>query len=391
MNTQSTPLKCIALLTLALAVSAGCKSKASDGQGTSTEAPGSSASAASVSPAAQTATAAKDTAQPRTITEITKRAVADVKASSEQACHGARYAFDGWPTTSWTEDSPGDGTGEWVEATLVPGTFVEYVDVSGGWFTKRSNRLFDAWDKNNVFQTMKLTWDGGEETVEFNRFTDKGRRKRVKIGKAVKSLKLTAVAVNKGTYNDLCLDDIWIFGSIAGAPPADPAVCSDAPPAACPDGLFMAMASAALPSKTREVVEKLGSDSTLYGVEIANDKKLGVGILARNKCQAEKIAKFLGPEVGAAQCTALDLQAFVDAVTAESFCDKYVSCMCGIAMGLKGADKEAEAQTSCTRARALITNNDNNQCRNDLLEVKTWLNVLRAFNANTPIPCTCQS
>ncbi len=330
-------------------------------------------------------------AEVRTVTEITKSAVADVKASSEQACHGARYAFDGWPTTSWTEDSPGDGTGEWVEATFVPGTFVEYVDVSGGWFTKRSNRLFDAWDKNNVFQTMKVTWDGGEETVEFNRFTDKGRRKRVKIGKAVKSLKLTAVAVNKGTYNDLCLDDIWIFGSISGAPAPEASACADAPPAACPDGLFMAMGSAALPSKTKEVVEKLGSDSTLYGVEIANDKKLGVGLLARNRCQADKITSILGPDVGAPQCAALEVQSFVDAVTSESFCDKYVSCICGIAMGLKGADKEAEAQTSCTRARALITKNDNNQCRNDLLEVKTWLNVLRVYNADTPIPCTCQS
>jgi len=368
----------LSLFTLALPVS--CKSK-------SDEAPASSATAAMS--AAPTATAVA--AAPRTVNEVTKRAVVQVKASSEQACHLAGYAFDGWPTTSWTEDSPGDGTGEWLEATLAEGTFVEYLEVSAGWFTKRSNRAFDAWDKNNTFRTMKLTWDGGEATVEFNRYTDKGRRKRVKVGKAVKTLKLTAVAVDKGTFNDLCLDDIWIFGSIAGAPPQDPAACSDAPPAECPDGMFMAMASAAVPSKTKEVVEKLGTDATLYGVEIANDKKLGVGLIARNKCQAEKIARILGPEVGSPQCSALEPLAFVDAVTAESFCSKYVSCICGIAMGLKGSDKEAEALTDCGRARDLITKNDDAQCRNDLIQVKTWLNVLRAYNPSTNIPCTCQS
>jgi serine/threonine protein kinase len=148
---------------------------------------------------------------PAPVREITRLCVQSFNASSEQEAHPARHAFDGVPATAWSEDVPGDGAGQWLEAKLRPHTWVSRLEVSGGWSAKTSAGA-DLWAINATFRAMRVSWDGGEAIVRFDRKTDRGKKKRVEINAATSSVRLTALEVDRGNFRDLCLDEVVIFG-----------------------------------------------------------------------------------------------------------------------------------------------------------------------------------
>jgi eukaryotic-like serine/threonine-protein kinase len=153
-------------------------------------------------------------AAPQPISDVTRLCRTATRASSEAPDHPAAHAFDGIPSTAWTEGAPGAGEGEWVEAELRPGTFVSEVEVSGGWAVKTSSGV-DLWTHNSTFRRMRVSWDGGEKVIAFDHKSDRGKRKRVKVGATTRSIRITAIEVDHGRFKDLCLDEVAIFGRCA--------------------------------------------------------------------------------------------------------------------------------------------------------------------------------
>jgi len=150
-------------------------------------------------------------ARPTPDANIARLCRTGARASSAAPDHPAEHAFDGVPATAWTEGAPGPGAGEWVEAELRPGTFVSAVEVSGGW-ALRTGAGVDLWTHNSTFRRMRVSWDGGEREVTFDRKNDRGRRKRVEVGAVTRTLRITALEVDRGRFADLCLDDVAIYG-----------------------------------------------------------------------------------------------------------------------------------------------------------------------------------
>jgi hypothetical protein len=138
--------------------------------------------------------------------------VSSIEASSSLEDHSASMAFDGLRRTAWTESVKGDGTGQWLEAKLRPGTWVSEVRVSGGWSSRVESHSVDLWKHNNTFRKMRVSWKGGEALVPFDRNKDRGVTKRVPVGATIPSIRLTAVEVDHGRFNDLCLDEVVIRG-----------------------------------------------------------------------------------------------------------------------------------------------------------------------------------
>lgn len=157
--------------------------------------------------------------------------------ASEQKDHTAIDAFDESPKTAWNDDAP-DGTNQWVEARLQTGTFVDHVEVGGGWSSTADNGQSDLWTLNSSFKTMKVTWEGGSADVTFARDANRGVKKTVKIGAVTSFVRFTATAVDRGKYKDLCLDDAIVYGSCPSpAAPRAPVARAAAPtPAKQPTG-----------------------------------------------------------------------------------------------------------------------------------------------------------
>ena len=169
----------------------------------------------------QPATAASPAAPPSASTappsvrDITRLCRSGVRASSQKPGHPAAHAFDGIPETAWTEAAPGDGAGQWVEADFRPGTWVSEVEVSGGWSVKTSSGA-DLWKLNSTFRRMRVSWDGGEQVVTFDRKTDRGKHKTVEINARTQHVRITALEVDRGPFLDLCLDEVAVFGRCPG-------------------------------------------------------------------------------------------------------------------------------------------------------------------------------
>lgn len=143
--------------------------------------------------------------------DITRLCRTGVRASSQKPGHPAAAAFDGVPETAWTEASPGDGAGQWVEADFRPGTWVSEVVVGGGWSATTGSGT-DLWKLNTTFRRMLVSWDGGEHVVTFNRKTDRGKRKEVEVNAHTQHIRITALEVDRGPFLDLCLDEVVIYG-----------------------------------------------------------------------------------------------------------------------------------------------------------------------------------
>jgi hypothetical protein len=167
---------------------------------------GSGSAASSAQPPASTVASA-----PAPLRDVTRLCRTGVRASSQREAHPAEHAFDGSSGTAWTESAAGDGVGAWIEASLRPGTFVSSIEVGGGWSFETSSGV-DLWQHNNTFRKMRVSWDGGERIVEFDRARDRGRKKPIEVGATTRSVRITALEVDRGRFSDLCLDEVAIFG-----------------------------------------------------------------------------------------------------------------------------------------------------------------------------------
>ena len=70
----------------------------------------------------------------------------------------------------------------------------------------------DLWEINTSVRVMKVSWDGGEDTVSFQRSTDRGKKKKLEIGARTSKLRFTAEAVAVGKFEELAIDDHNLFG-----------------------------------------------------------------------------------------------------------------------------------------------------------------------------------
>ena len=149
---------------------------------------------------------------PHVATDITRLCMQKASASSHSEDHPPSLAFDGSNQTAWSESDPGDGTGQWIEAHLKPGTWVAEVHVRGGWASRVKSHSLDLWKHNNSFRAMRVSWQGGEQNVHFDRNKDRDVSKRVWVGAHTPQLRFTATEVDRGRFDDLCLDEIVIRG-----------------------------------------------------------------------------------------------------------------------------------------------------------------------------------
>jgi hypothetical protein len=242
---------------------------------------------AAASASASAAAAAKPAPPPSG--DVTLTCFVSAQASTEQKSHPAAHAFDEDVQTAWNDSAP-DGTGQWVETRLRPGTFVDHVDVGGGWSASTSDGKTDLWPLNSSYKTMHVTWEGGAADVQFNRATDRGVKKSVPIGTVTTFVRFTATAVDRGKYADLCLDDAIVFGSCA-------ADC-DGPANACADTMFVQLA---IPQPTTaETYDYPLTRTMLKGhpdfvgarvVEVTRNGQRVMGAVVKNRCQADAIVR----------------------------------------------------------------------------------------------------
>lgn len=244
---------------------------------------------------AATAAPASDKA-PAAARNITADCVESARASSEDRKHPAMHAFDERPTTAWNESAGGDGAGEWVEAKLRPGTYVSYVEVGGGWSATSQPGNVDLWEHNNSFRKMKVTWDQGSAEVTFDRSTDRGKKKRVEVKAPTTALRFSAIEVDRGRFNDLCLDDVLIYGEYDG-PKGPVDECKDVT-STCASDLFVQLASP-LPSAPADydyphTHKLLAGRKEFSGTRFVETYKNGnrvMGAIVKNRCYADKLMK----------------------------------------------------------------------------------------------------
>jgi hypothetical protein len=88
-----------------------------------------------------------------------------------------------------------------VEVSLSPGCSPDWVEVGGGWpydspIARERSGNGDMWQLSNVITRMKVAWDGGSETISFDRDRDRG----------------VILAVSRGTGgNNVCLDGVRLL------------------------------------------------------------------------------------------------------------------------------------------------------------------------------------
>ncbi len=121
--------------------------------------------------------------------------------------HGSGSMLDGTETTSWQEDSEGDGTGEWVQVQLDREYSVRYLTFKmGNW---RSEQLFYA---NNRPSQILLRLDDQEVILDF---PDGMNTYTVELSGdcPVSTVYLQVLAVYKGAnWDDCCISDMTVYG-----------------------------------------------------------------------------------------------------------------------------------------------------------------------------------
>jgi hypothetical protein len=115
--------------------------------------------------------------------------------ATSSADHTADQAFDGLLSTSWAEDSPSLGAGEWLQVDLGRNVKVGSISVWGGAFASReawagSGRLAEA--------TLLLVGPGGEaeHTIKFG---DRYARRDVSVDAEIRTLRITIAEVHEGS------------------------------------------------------------------------------------------------------------------------------------------------------------------------------------------------
>ncbi len=107
-------------------------------------------------------------------------------------------AFDGLLGTSWAEGKPGDGVGEWIEVDLGEDRAVEMLTVWAGDFANK-----EAWSGRGRGAEITVSGTGpdGDWTVGAE-IGDRFSRKDLRIGKTVRTIRITLDAVHRGSVFD---------------------------------------------------------------------------------------------------------------------------------------------------------------------------------------------
>jgi len=107
---------------------------------------------------------------------------------------GPELAFDGLLGTSWAEGKPGDGVAEWIEVDLGEDRAVETISVWAGDFASK-----EAW--SGRARGAEITVSGSGPDGDFKvgaELGDRFARKDVRVGKTVRTLRITLDAVHRG-------------------------------------------------------------------------------------------------------------------------------------------------------------------------------------------------
>ncbi len=107
-------------------------------------------------------------------------------------------AFDGVLGTSWAEGVPGDGAEEWIEVDLGEDRAIEVVSIWAGAFDGK-----ESWKGRG--RAAELTVSGTGPDGDFSKSVEIGdrySRKDVRLGKNVRTLRITLDLVHKGSVFD---------------------------------------------------------------------------------------------------------------------------------------------------------------------------------------------
>ncbi len=108
---------------------------------------------------------------------------------------GPELAFDGLLATSWAEGKAGDGVGEWIEVDLGEDKEIAIVSVWAGAFASK-----EEWSGRGRGAEITVSGTGpdGDFKVEAE-LGDRFARKDVRLGKTVRTLRVTLDKVHQGT------------------------------------------------------------------------------------------------------------------------------------------------------------------------------------------------
>ena len=127
--------------------------------------------------------------------------------SSAKEDFGPDKAFDGLLNTSWGEDAPGLGVGEWLEVDLGEDTAIKTLSIWGGHFDGR-----EAWNaRGRVNEATITAFDAkGTELVSKGvTLGDRYSRKDTSIGETVRKLRITVDSVHEGAvYADVHIAEL---------------------------------------------------------------------------------------------------------------------------------------------------------------------------------------
>jgi len=103
-------------------------------------------------------------------------------------------AFDGLLSTSWAEDKPGNGLGEWIEVDLGKDVAVETLSIWGGDFSSKMN-----WKGRARVADATVSWTGpdgsDDKSIELG---DRFARRDITINATVRTLKIQIDEIHEG-------------------------------------------------------------------------------------------------------------------------------------------------------------------------------------------------
>ena len=117
---------------------------------------------------------------------------------SGTSVHGPELAFDGLLSTSWAEGKPGNGEGEWIEVDLGEDREIAIVSVWAGAFDGQ-----ESWKGRG--RAAEITISGTGPDGDFKKqaeIGDRFSRKDVRLGKTVRTLRITIDSVHQGSVFD---------------------------------------------------------------------------------------------------------------------------------------------------------------------------------------------
>lgn len=119
---------------------------------------------------------------------------ASSQKSTSSSDHAPSKAFDGLLSTSWAEDKPGNGLGEWIEVDLGKDVAIETLSIWGGDFSSQ-----EGWKGRARVAEATVSWSGpdgdDDKAVELG---DRYGRRDVTINATVRKLKITIDEIHEG-------------------------------------------------------------------------------------------------------------------------------------------------------------------------------------------------